>query len=65
MVKFLESHKWFRRVIVYICAYLSVLSLGKIMEISGDGQFGYKILSVLLFAFTAWMFNRFLLCKDC
>lgn len=65
MTMFLESHKWFRRVIVYICAYLSVLSLGKIMEISGDGQFGYKILSVLLFAFTAWMFNRFLLCKDC
>lgn len=65
MTMFLESHKWFRRVIVYICAYLSVLSLGKIMEISGDGQFGYKILSVLLFAFTAWMFNRFLFCKDC
>ncbi len=64
MTKFLESHKWFRRIIVYICAYLSTLSLGRIMAISGDAQFGYKILSVFLFALTVWMFNRFLLCKD-
>ena len=65
MTMFLESHKWFRRIIVYICAYLSVLSLGRVITISGDGQFGYKIISVLLFAFTVWMFNRFLLNKDC
>lgn len=64
MTMFLESHRWFRRILVCICSYLSVLSMKKIMEISGEEQFGYRIMSVILFGFTVWMFNRFILRRD-
>lgn len=64
MTMFLEGHKWFRRIWVCICSYLSVLSLSRIIEISGDGQFGYKVMSVILFILTVWMLNRFLLRDD-
>lgn len=63
--------KSFLKTFVCVCAYLCVLSLGKIIALNGSSvvywggeYFGYNLTAVVLFGITIWLFYRFLMGKD-
>lgn len=71
MSKLLTKNIWVKRIAVVICAYLSVLSLGKVISLHGDAYvfwggsyFGYNLTAVVIFGVTIWMFHRYLLGND-
>lgn len=62
---------WPRRLLTAVLAYLSTLSLARIISLNGEGTvyfggnyFGYNLTAILLFAVTAWLLNRFFTRKD-
>ena len=62
---------WPRRLVITVLAYLSTLSLARVISLNGEGivyfggkYFGYNLSSILLFAITAWMLKRFFMLKD-
>ncbi len=71
MSTFLEKYSGCRKVLVCVWAYLCVWSFGKIISLHGEPvvfwgwkYFGYNVTAVVLFGVTAWVLNKFLLCKD-
>ncbi|MBR6511426.1 MAG: hypothetical protein IKT51_04175, partial [Phascolarctobacterium sp.] len=72
MEKKVDKNKlWIRRILFIVSAYLCVISVGKLVSLHGDDYvywggryFGYNALSIVLFAVTMWLFNRFLHRED-
>ncbi len=67
----MEKKIWFRRILVWICSYLCILSMNKISNLNGDPYvywggkyFGYNIWSIVLFGVCVWLFNRYILVQD-
>lgn len=57
---------WIKRILLVVLAYLSVLSIAKIVSLNGDpnvyyggNYFGYNLSAIALFGITVWLLRRF------